>query len=264
MLDSDRRDVVPSIRVRAQSGLQPLERDVSRVGEPGGRRSRDGVRHATLGHRAPGGTPELHARRHVHCGGPTVRGRRLHALNASIRVERVDARREFGAHAPEVHNCVANASSARRARRPEAVRRGPHGVAAFRVPTDVARAVRGARRLPGPVSQCQLDARGHGLARLSVVLGLLSGRPTPVTFVQRLVNAVDHVHTNLIRRYYDATGIFGIASGYSLWPRPRPRNAMVFVNTHHSLEPATPLGPIIVENGGIHLRRPMEPMFKVS
>lgn len=80
---------------------------------------------------------------------------------------------------------------------------------------------------------------------------LMSGHPTPGTFVQRLLNAVDYANTNLVRWYKDSW----VRSDDHRRKWPTDRNTMVFVNTHHSVEPARPLGPNIVEIGGIHLQR---------
>lgn len=87
---------------------------------------------------------------------------------------------------------------------------------------------------------------------------LLAGHPTPNTFVRRLLNAADHAYTNLVRWYRDEPYRGG-------WPATAP-NTMVFVNTHHSVEPARPLGPNVLEIGGIHLRRPVKrlPRVRVS
>ncbi|VVC25655.1 UDP-glucuronosyl/UDP-glucosyltransferase [Cinara cedri] len=78
--------------------------------------------------------------------------------------------------------------------------------------------------------------------------GLLTDRPTPDSFGQRLHNAAVYVHTNFLRWYLD------VSADAVRWPRPR--DAVVFVNTHYSVEPARPLGPNVVEIGGIHLRPP--------
>lgn len=85
---------------------------------------------------------------------------------------------------------------------------------------------------------------------------LLTGHPTPDTFVRRLSNTVDYAYTNLVRWYHDDPYRGG---GWSTTP-----NAVVFVNTHRSVEPARPLGPNVVEIGGIHLRRPLKPLPQVS
>lgn len=84
---------------------------------------------------------------------------------------------------------------------------------------------------------------------------LLADWPTPSTFGHRLANALVYVHTALVQWYHDA----------GLDPRwPEPRRAMVFINTHHSMEPARPMGPNVLEIGGIHLNRPVEPLPRVS
>lgn len=83
---------VPYIRVRAQPRAQPLERDVGGAGEPGGRRARGGVRHGATGHRAPGRTPQLHARGHVWGDGQAARhspGPGVRAADAHVQIERV-------------------------------------------------------------------------------------------------------------------------------------------------------------------------------
>lgn len=79
---------------------------------------------------------------------------------------------------------------------------------------------------------------------------LLVSYPTPVTFGQRMSNALVYVHTNLVRWYHDAG-----ARRESVWPTTPPV-FMVFVNTHHSVEPPRPLGFNVIEIGGIHLRPP--------
>lgn len=87
--------------------------------------------------------------------------------------------------------------------------------------------------------------------------GLLTDSPTPVSFGQRLHNIVVYAHTNFVRWYRDT--IAGAAAVQ--WPRPR--DTVVFVNTHYSVDPARPLGPNVIEIGGIHLRPP-EPLPQVS
>lgn len=84
---------------------------------------------------------------------------------------------------------------------------------------------------------------------------LLNGYPTPNTFVRRLLNTVDYAYTNLIRWHRDKSNHYG-------WPTIT--NTMVFINTHHSVEPTRPLGPNVLEIGGIHLRRPLKPLPPVS
>lgn len=89
---------------------------------------------------------------------------------------------------------------------------------------------------------------------------LLTSHPTPGTFVQRLFNTIDYVYTNLVRWYWD------VGSRNDDYQKRlfTARNTMVFVNTHHSVEPARPLGPNILEIGGIHLRRPPRNVSLVS
>lgn len=99
-------------------------------------------------------------------------------------------------------------------------------------------------------------------AHPSYLGALLVGYPTPNTFCQRLQNTVVYVHANLVRWYRDAS-----ARADDLhrrrWPTARD-SIMVLVNTHHSVEPARPLGPNVREIGGIHLRRPIEHLPPVS
>lgn len=83
---------------------------------------------------------------------------------------------------------------------------------------------------------------------------LLADRPTPVTFGHRLANALVYGHTALVRWYNDG-------GRDHRWPENQ--HAMVFVNTHHSVEPARPTGPNVLEIGGIHLNRPLEPLPRV-
>lgn len=85
---------------------------------------------------------------------------------------------------------------------------------------------------------------------------LLADHPTPVTFAQRLANALDYARTNLARWCRD----YATADDQT-WLAPPA--SMVLVNTHHSVEPARPLGPNVVEIGGIHLRHP-KPLPRVS
>lgn len=80
---------------------------------------------------------------------------------------------------------------------------------------------------------------------------MLADRPTPVTFGHRLVNALVYAHTTLVRWYNDE-------GRDHRWPEHR--HTMVFVNTHHSVEPGRPMGPNVLEIGGIHLNRPLEPI----
>lgn len=84
---------------------------------------------------------------------------------------------------------------------------------------------------------------------------LLADRPTPTTFNQRLANALVYVHTALVRWYNDK-------GRDRRWPEYR--HSMVFVNTHHSVEPGRPLGPNVHEIGGIHLNRPLASIPRVS
>lgn len=86
---------------------------------------------------------------------------------------------------------------------------------------------------------------------------LLADRPTPVTFRDRLANTLVHVHAKLVRWYHDRAAAIPPPTA-----RP-PRGAVVLINTHHSIEPARPTGPNVVEIGGIHLR-PAEPLPRVS
>ncbi|XP_025195624.1 UDP-glucuronosyltransferase 1-5-like [Melanaphis sacchari] len=82
---------------------------------------------------------------------------------------------------------------------------------------------------------------------------LLTDRPTPETFGQRLVNALVYAHTILVRWYNDA-------GRDHRWPEHR--HTMMFVNTHLSIEPGRPMGPNVLEIGGIHLNRPLKPLPK--
>lgn len=84
----------------------------------------------------------------------------------------------------------------------------------------------------------------------SYMSAALTVSPIPETFVQRLASATDYVRNNLVRWYRDA----GSRREHSQWPRPK--NTVVFVNTHHSVEPARPLGPNVHGIGGIHLKSP--------
>ncbi|KAL5243465.1 hypothetical protein ACI65C_010875 [Semiaphis heraclei] len=82
---------------------------------------------------------------------------------------------------------------------------------------------------------------------------LLADRPTPTTFNQRLANALVYVHTALVRWYNDK-------GRDHRWPEYR--HSMVFVNTHHSVEPSRPMGPNVHEIGGIHLNRSLVPILQ--
>ncbi|KAL5243466.1 hypothetical protein ACI65C_010876 [Semiaphis heraclei] len=86
---------------------------------------------------------------------------------------------------------------------------------------------------------------------LSYIGTLLADRPTPTTFNQRLANALVNVQTVLVRWYNDK-------GRDHRWPEYR--HSMVFVNTHHSVEPSRPMGPNVHEIGGIHLNRPLSPI----
>lgn len=77
--------------------------------------------------------------------------------------------------------------------------------------------------------------------------------PVPKTFGQRVAIAVHYVYTNLVRWRLDVD--------YSSYPEPR--NSIVFINTHYSLEPVAPMGLEVHEIGGIHLRPP-KPLPRVS
>jgi len=83
---------------------------------------------------------------------------------------------------------------------------------------------------------------------------LVADRPTPTTFNQRLANALMYVHTALVRWYNDK-------GRDHRWPEYR--HSMVFVNTHHSVEPGRPMGPNVHEIGGIHLNQPLAPIPRV-
>ncbi|XP_025411431.1 UDP-glucuronosyltransferase 2B1-like isoform X2 [Sipha flava] len=80
---------------------------------------------------------------------------------------------------------------------------------------------------------------------------LLADRPTPVTFRDRLANALVYVHTQLVRRYHDAGS--WVHDTAVLSPSAST-GAVVLINTHHSIEPARSAGPNVVDIGGIHLR----------
>lgn len=80
---------------------------------------------------------------------------------------------------------------------------------------------------------------------------MLADRPTPVTFGHRLANALVYAHTTLVRWYNDV-------GRDHRWPDHR--HSMVFVNTHHSIEPSRPVGPNVLEIGGIHLNQPLKPI----
>lgn len=94
----------------------------------------------------------------------------------------------------------------------------------------------------------------------SYVGTLLTGHPSPGTFVQRLFNAIDYVYTNAVRWYWDV----GSRNDDYRTLLSTARNTMLFINTHHSIEPARPLGPNVLEIGGIHLRRPPRNVSLVS
>lgn len=87
-----------------------------------------------------------------------------------------------------------------------------------------------------------VGSAGH-LSYLQHVLHVV--QPIPKTFVQRLADVVDYVHMNFVRWYEDPDFSY-----------PRPPNAIMFINTHCSIEPTRPLGSDVHEIGGIHLRPP--------
>lgn len=89
---------------------------------------------------------------------------------------------------------------------------------------------------------------------------LLTGHPTPATFLQRLRNTVDYAYTNSVRRYRDTRSRHDDHNRRlsTAW------NTMVFVNAHHSIEPTRPVGPDVLEIGGIHLKRPPRTLSRVS
>lgn len=181
---------VPDPGVRAERRAQPLERDVGRAREPGGRGPRGGVRDRAAGHRAAGRAPKLHARGHGGRDGgrpaPVGPGPGLRAAHVDVPVERVPHPFRDRADAAHVPAAVRDAGDAWPAGRPGGpVRRGRHGVAALGVRRRAAPAGGRARRVRGAVLAGQLDARGHRGAAQPLVPGRVAHGPTDARHVPR-------------------------------------------------------------------------------